>query len=217
MIFVWAFAAIAVVTVGLYYDVPLIRELKPSENLALVNIDQYGSATVLSRGSETLWYQWQTWIFIALACMLTAVICGVLIHITNQLSDEILIEKRKKLEQLTEELESSKRTFEDEKRRELQEHFRNEEKRLTELRNSALESKHHAERLQNDAEIINKQTNLSNKKQSKKNRSQLAQRDRLSEQKRLIAKFLEQSGWELDDGTPITYNAILELARKQKG
>lgn len=46
------------------------------------------------------------------------------------------------------------------------------------------------------------------------NPSQLAQLDRLREQKRLIANYLPVSGLKFADGSPVTYSELLGLARE---
>ncbi|MDE1240528.1 hypothetical protein [Vibrio aestuarianus] len=66
-----------------------------------------------------------------------------------------------------------------------------------------------------DSTILNKQTNLSNQRQEKSNRSKLAQRDRLSEQKRLLVNYLEHSNWQWNTGEKVTYQSLLREAKKQ--
>ncbi|MCG3737831.1 hypothetical protein ACXHQT_16620 [Vibrio cincinnatiensis] len=214
MILFWGLAVVVAVAAGLYYDVPFLDFLKPRDDIALVQLHASGSADILSQGPETLWYQWQSWLFIALFCLLTALISAIGIGLVRLYADDTIIKKQLELDEKIKELERSKQTFENEKRKELQDQFRREENRLTDIENRSLEYRRHAERLQADAEKTNKKTNLSNKQQSRENRSQLAQRDRLREQKKVLAKYLDQAGWTYTDGEPITYESLLREARK---
>ena len=210
----WGLAVVIAVATGLYVDVPFLNFLKPGYDIALVQLHSSGKADILSQGAETLWYQWQSWLFIALFCLVTAGISAIVIGLINEYADEKIIEKRQVLDEKIKALERSKETFEREKIEELETYYQREEKRLADIESSTWEYRSQGNKLRQEAEEINKITNVANNRQSRENRSKLAQRDRLREQKKVLAKYLDQAGWTYTDGEPITYESLLREARK---
>lgn len=216
MILFWGLAVVVAVAAGLYYDVPFLDFLKPRDDIALVQLHASGSADILSQGPETLWYQWQSWLFIGLFCVVIAFLCAIAIGIVNGYADERIIEKKQILDNKILELERSKETFERKTRKELEDALQEEDLRLSQVAKNIENDRQKANRLRFDAVQLNQKTNIANQQQNRENRSKLAQRDRLSEQKKLLSEYLKQSGWKFTDGEPITYSSLLKLAKQSK-
>ncbi len=212
----WGLVVVVAIATGVYFDIPFLRFLVPGQDIALVQIHPSGQADILARSAETLWYHWQSWLFIGLFCMVIAFICAIVIGLVNGYSDERIIEKQQILDKKILELERSKETFERKTRKELEEALQEEDLRLSQVAKNIENDRQKANRLRFDAAELNKQTNISNKSQQRENRSKLAQRDRLSEQKKLLSEYLDQSGWKFSDGELITYSSLLKLAKQSK-
>jgi hypothetical protein len=213
----WGLVVVVAIATGLYFDIPFLRFLIPGEDIALVQINQANEAKVLAQSAETLWYHWQSWLFIGLFCVVIAILCAIAIGLVNGYADEKIIEKQQILDKKILDLERLKETFEHETRKELKNAFQKEELRLNQVAKNIENDRQTANRLNLDTAKLNKQTNIANKDQQRENRSKLAQRDRLSEQKKLLSEFLEQSNWKYSDGEPITYKSLLRLAKESRG
>ncbi|ENM3943673.1 hypothetical protein ACPF37_003518 [Vibrio cholerae] len=212
----WGLTVVVAIATGLYFDIPFLRFLIPGKDIALVQIHPSGEADILARSAETLWYHWQSWLFIGLFCVVIAFLCAIAIGIVNGYADERIIEKKQILDNKILELERSKETFERKTRKELEDALQEEDLRLSQVAKNIENDRQKANRLRFDAVQLNQKTNIANQQQNRENRSKLAQRDRLSEQKKLLSEYLKQSGWKFTDGEPITYSSLLKLAKQSK-
>lgn len=80
-------------------------------------------------------------------------------------------------------------------------------------RKESIEILEEAQRLKEEAQRSKKETELKIRQHERNDRSQLAQRDRLREQKQLLIKYLESMPWVYNDGSKITYSSLIKLAK----
>ncbi len=208
------FGCLTVIVISVLFGfTSFLDYFSPSDDIgiAILESDHW---QIVAVGKSTLWYQWQIWIYIGLFCIVVAILCGLSYGIIQIKIEQQLSETKQKLDEKIAEYKRSQAEFEKEKTLQIKQGFAHERHSIEIMTQDALNADEHARAALSKAEHINKTTNHSNKAQNRKNRSKLAQRDRLSEQKRMMSEFLLQSGWTFQDGTPITYSAILDLSRK---
>ena len=208
---------IVLVLSGLFAFTSYLDYLAPSDNIgiAILKSDQQKEYwQIVTVGKSTLWYQWQLWLYIGLFFLLIVILGGLFLGFIKKISDQEIIEKKQELVDQIEELKRTQIEFEQRKTEEIEKEFVRKRLSIEKIREEALNTNKQGKLALIEAERINKRTNHSHKSQDRENRSKLSQRDRLREQKRVIAKFLQISGWKLPDGTLFTYNSLLNYARK---
>ena len=210
---IWVVLAIFLVGIGLIFGSPFLDFLAPNENIWLVDLTDQQNPNFLAKGAETLWYQWQSWGYITLSCLILIILGCIITAFTHLYVEQQLSENKRKLDEQTEALKRSKIEFEKDITKQIKQQFANERRSLNIMTQEALDTDECGRKLKIEAERLNKSTNNSHKAQNRETRSKLAQRDRLSEQKRLIAEFLPNSGWKFADDSPVTYASILKLAK----
>lgn len=211
---IWVILALILALAGLL-GAPFLNVLAPGDNVALAVFDpETNKYAIVATGSETLWHQWQTWIYIALFVLVLVIACNVIAGFIQSTVDQAIVDKKQNLDEKIAEYDRLQAEFKENTTREVKHLLVAEQQRVDQRYNDVRAESAHSRALKDHADRINKKTNIENKRQSRENRSKLAQRDRLSEQKRQIAEFLKQTGWTFQDGSPITYHALLELARE---
>ena len=206
-----------IVLSGLFAFTSYLDYLAPSDNIgiAILKSDQQKEYwQIVTVGKSTLWYQWQLWLYIGLFFLLIVILGGLFLGFIKKISDQEIIEKKQELVDQIEEFKRSQVEFEQKKTKEIEEELVQRRLSIEKIREEALNTNKQGELALREAERINKRTNHSHKSQDRENRSKLSQRDRLREQKCVIAKFLQISGWKLPDGTPFTYNSLLNYSQK---
>lgn len=206
-----------IVLSGLFAFTSYFDYFAPDDNIgiAILKSDQQGEYwEIVTTGKSTLWYQWQHWPYIGLFFLAIVALISLFLGFIKKISDQEIIEKKQELVDQIEEFKRSQVEFEQKKTKEIEEELVQRRLSIDKIREEALNTNKQGELALREAERINKRTNHSHKSQDRENRSKLSQRDRLREQKRVIAKFLQISGWKLPDGTPFTYNSLLNYSQK---
>ncbi|KYX48651.1 hypothetical protein, partial [Vibrio parahaemolyticus] len=108
---IWGFLTVIVVGLVLLFAAPFLDFLTPESTIWLVDASNSMKPVLLAQGSETLWFQWQSWSYIFIFCLVTALILGVMFNTFRTFSDASLIEAKQKLAQKSEELEKFKRQY----------------------------------------------------------------------------------------------------------
>ena len=209
----WAVLVVLLVGIGLVFGAPFLDFLAPEAGIWLVDATDTKNPVILATGSATLWHQWQVWLYLGLFCLILVALCSVIAGLIQSYVDQDLLEKKQKLNEKIAEFKRSQAKFEQQKTQEIKARLAHEYQRLRQIEHSAVTSENRARALKNHAEQINKTTNLNHNRQNRENRSKLAQRDRLREQKRLLAEYLPLSGWKYADGSTPTYNDLLKEAQ----
>lgn len=206
-----------IVLSGIFAFTSYLDYFAPGDNIgiAILKSDQQGEHwQIVTIGKSTLWYQWQIWSYIGLFFITTVALGGLFLGFIQKISDQEIIEKKQELANQIAELRKSQLEFEHKKTEEIEQELSHKRTSIEKIREKALSTNEQGKLALAKAEYINKITNYSHKSQDRENRSKLSQRDRLSEQKRVIAKFLKISGWKLPSGEPFTYNSLLKYSQK---
>lgn len=209
----WASLALILIAGGLALGSPFLDFLAPNEKIWLVELTNQQDVKLLANGAKTLWYQWQTWIYIALFCLLIVTIGSLISGFIKNSVDQQLSEKKQNLNKQIAELKQSKSEFEKEITQQIKREFAWERQSIDIMTQDALDKEQRATVALTRAEGINKATNHSLNAQDRKNHSKLSQRDRLSGQKIIIVEYLDKVEWKLSDGSHLTYAKLLELAK----
>ncbi|ELR64626.1 Hypothetical protein C942_02319 [Photobacterium marinum] len=209
----WAVLVVLLVGIGLVFGAPFLDFLAPEAGILLVDATDTKNPIILATGSATLWHQWQVWLYLGLFCLILVTLCNVIAGFIQSYVDQGLSDKKQKLDEQIAEFKRSQTLFEQQRTQEIEARLAHEYQRLEQMEHDAITSETRARTLKNHAEQINKATNLNHDKQKRENRSKLAQRDRLREQKRLLAEYLPHSGWKYADGTTPTYHDLLKEAQ----
>ena len=213
---IWGFLTVIVVGLILLFAAPFLDFLTPDSTIWLVDASKSEHPVLLAQGSETLWFQWQSWIYILLFCVAIVYICGFFVSAFRKFSDEAVLKERKKAAQKTEELERLKREFKNQITQDVQREHREEDERLRRRAHelSAMLSQAEVTRVESEKSL--KVANHIVNRQHQETQSKLGQRDRLSEQKKLIVNYLQNSNWQWTDGTKVTYQSLLREAKKAR-
>lgn len=131
-------------------------------------------------------------------------------------SDETLIEAKQKLAQKTEELETLKRQYRHKVEQDVLRAHSQEAERLKHRERELEIIQDQTATQQIESQERMKMASHAVRHQQKVTQSKLGQRDRLRDEKKLIAEFLEQSDWTFTDGTKITYRALKAVAKRHQ-
>ncbi|MDV7106395.1 hypothetical protein R3X26_18605 [Vibrio sp. TH_r3] len=198
------------------FAAPYVDWLTPSDAIWLVDKTIQNETKMLAQGANTLWYQWQSWGYIYIFLVITALTLGTIYNKIRTISDVALIEAKLKLEQKTEEMEKIKREYRDQIEQEVQNKHSQESKQLN-LKAQEL----HTIQTQIEIQKVESHENLKKanhvvRRQQQETQSKLGQRDRLRQEKKRIAEFLEKMDWKFTDGRKITYTELSRLAKEHK-
>ena len=209
----WTFLALILIAAGLALGSPFLDFLAPNEKIWLVDLSSQQDPKLLANGANTLWYQWQVWIYIALFCLLIVALGSIISGFIKNSVDQQLSEKKQNLNKQIAEIKWSKSEFEKEITQQIKQEFAWERQSIDIMTQDALDKEQRATVALTRAERINKATNHSLNAQDRKNHSKLSQRDRLSGQKMMLVEYLDKVEWKLSDGSHLTYAKLLELAK----
>lgn len=209
---IWGFLTVLMLGLALLFGAPFLDFLAPSEDIILTVFNpETEKLTILATGSETLWYQWQSWCYIVAFALILSLILAVIYHLVRILSDSALRKTKQTLVQKTKELEQ----FKHQDRESVRKEYANKKERLNHEANVIDEHLRTAMNINVESQERLKMVNHKIKRQQKETQSKLGQRDRLRDEKKLIAEYLERSHWTLSDGTKVTYNVLKKLAKEQ--
>ncbi|MDF4345980.1 hypothetical protein P3386_24385, partial [Vibrio parahaemolyticus] len=107
----WGFLTVIAAALVLLFAAPFVGFLTPEDAIWLVDTTNQSNPSILAKGASTLWYQWQSWSYIFIFCLVTALILGVMFNTFRTFSDASLIEAKQKLAQKSEELEKFKQQY----------------------------------------------------------------------------------------------------------
>ena len=213
----WGFLTVIILGLALLFGAPFLDFLAPSENMTLAmfnpNTQKY---TILTTGAETLWFQWQSWAYLFAFGFSLSLVLGSIYHMIRQLSDNSLIEAQQKLTKKTKEMEKLKCEYRSQVEMEVQHTHAQKSEQLNKRRHELDTIQRQTTELHIESQERMKRANHAVLSQQKETQSKLGQRDRLRDEKKLIAEYLERSHWTLSDGTKVTYNVLKKLAKKAK-
>ncbi|EGR4262103.1 hypothetical protein DDM98_16630 [Vibrio cholerae] len=208
----WGFLTVIAAALVLLFAAPFVGFLTPEDAIWLVDTTNQSNPSILAKGASTLWYQWQSWSYIFTFCLITACVLGLIYNAIRTFSDETLIEAKQKLAQKTEELETLKRQYRHKVEQDVLRAHAKESERLNRRERELDTIQNQAARQQTESSERLKLANHAIRRQHKETMSKLGQRDRLSNEKRLIAEYLKHAGLTLDD-EPLDYTKLKQLAR----
>ncbi|WP_421299589.1 hypothetical protein [Aeromonas veronii] len=213
---IWGFLTVIVVGLVLLFAAPFLDFLTPDSTIWLIDTSNSMKPVLLAKGSETLWFQWQSWSYIFIFCLVTALILGLMFNTLRTFSDKSLVEAKQKLAQKSEELEQFKRQYRQQVEQDVLRAHSQKAERLNKRERELDTIQVQAARQQTESSERLKLANHAVRRQHKETMSKLGQRDRLREEKKLIAEFLEQANWTFTDGTKITYSSLKEVAKRHQ-
>ncbi|HGF5020264.1 hypothetical protein P3511_22535 [Vibrio parahaemolyticus] len=190
--------------------------LTPEDAIWLVDTTNQSNPSILAKGASTLWYQWQSWSYIFTFCLITACVLGLIYNAIRTFSDETLIEAKQKLAQKTEELETLKRQYRHKVEQDVLRAHAKESERLKNKEYELDHIQHLTAEQQNESQERMKMASHAVRHQQKVTQSKLGQRDRLSNEKKLLAEYIEEMDWKFTDGSKVTYSALVKLAKENK-
>ena len=213
---IWGFLTVIVVGLILLFAAPFLDFLTPERTIWLVDASKSEHPVLLAQGSTTLWYQWQSWSYIFTFCLVTACVLGIIYNYIRTFSDETLIEARQKWAKKTEELEQIKREYRTEvEQNVLREHSQETERlKHRERELNTIQAQTATQQMESQERM--KMASHAVRHQQKVTQSKLGQRDRLSNEKRLLAEYIEEMDWKFTDGSKVTYSALVKLAKENK-
>jgi Tfp pilus assembly protein PilO len=214
---IWGLLTVIVIGLLILFAAPYLSFLAPGDHIWLVDTTIKEDPVLLAIGSETLWIQWQSWVYIFLFSLITAFILGLIYNGIRTFSDESLLEAKQELAKKKKELENIKREYQAQVEQDVVNKHAKEAKQLNKKENEIYAIKQQTENkevaLQNQIRMVNH----AHRRQNQQTQSKLGQRDRLSAEKKIMAEFLDEMDWKFTDGTKITYNALARLAKKHRG
>ena len=214
---IWGFITVIVIGLLILFAAPYLDFLAPGHHIWLVDTTIKEDPVLLATGSETLWIQWQSWIYIFLFGLVTAFILGLIYNGIRTFSDETLHEAKQELARKAKELEDIKREYQNQVKRDVVNKHAKEAKRLNRKENEINGIKKQTENKEVELQDRIRIANHVHRRQNQQTQSKLGQRDRLRTEKKIIAEFLDKIDWKFADGTKITYTALARLAKKHRG
>lgn len=194
---------------------PFIEFLAPSSQIILFDATDPTNPIILAQGANTLWYQWQIWGYLVIATIIIVSLCALITNYAKKHTDKRITERIKQLSDQMVQNQKEHREFKENTLKELKQSLDMEQTQVDERYEQVRYERIKAEDLHNKTVHMKiEMTNLS-KRQMKEVDSKLAQRDRLSEQKKQISNFLNAADWKLNEETKITYALLLKLSEKK--
>lgn len=212
----WGFLTVIAAALVLLFAAPFVVFLTPEDAIWLVDTTNQSNPSILAKGASTLWYQWQSWSYIFTFCLITACVLGLIYNAIRTFSDETLIEAKQKLAQKTEELETLKRQYRHKVEQDVLRAHAKESERLKNKEYELDHIQHLTAEQQNESQERMKMASHAVRHQQKVTQSKLGQRDRLSNEKKLLAEYIEEMDWKFTDGSKVTYSALVKLAKENK-
>jgi len=213
----WGLLTVLVVGLALLFGAPFLDFLAPSENIVLTmfnpDTEKY---TIIATGAETLWYQWQSWAYIVSFCLVLSLCLGSIDHLIRAFSDRALIAAKQKLAKKTQGLEQLQREYQHHVEQTVRHEYREEATRLTQQERLINELQQEVSELYMGSREHLKMANNATRRQQQETQSKLGQRDRLRDEKKCIAEFLDQINWTFTDGSKLTYSALKKLAKENE-
>ena len=213
---IWGLITVIVIGLLILFAAPYLSFLAPGDHIWLVDTTIKEDPVLLATGSETLWIQWQSWIYIFIFGLVVAFILGLIYNGIRTFSDETLLEAKQELTRKTKELEDIKREYQNQVEQQVVNKHSKETNRLNRKENEINGIKQQTENKEVELQDRIRKANHVHRRQNQQTQSKLGQRDRLRTEKKIIAEFLDKIDWKFSDGTKITYTALARLAKKHK-
>ena len=225
---IWIILGLVILLIAALFGAPFIELLAPNNNIYLIQyLPETDDTHLLAQGVKTLWVQWQSWGYIALFCLTLCLIGAVTSSIIRERINQKIKDEKSTLDGLIREQRTLNDSYRIKVEKEVREALENEYRAKREwLERKNIEQYQIGEQLKTERKInenikdraskLNKETNISNQKQERSNRSKLAQRDRLSVQKKLLVNYLEHSDWRWKTGEKVTYHSLLREAKRSQ-
>ena len=213
---IWGLITVIVIGLLILFAAPYLSFLAPGDHIWLVDTTIKEDPVLLATASETLWIQWQSWIYIFIFGLVVAFILGLIYNGIRTFSDETLLEAKQELTRKTKELEDIKREYQNQVEQQVVNKHSKETNRLNRKENEINGIKKQTENKEVELQERIRKANHVHRRQNQQTQSKLGQRDRLRTEKKIIAEFLDKIDWKFSDGTKITYTALARLAKKHK-
>ena len=213
---IWGLITVIVIGLLILFAAPYLSFLAPGDHIWLVDTTIKEDPVLLATGSETLWIQWQSWIYIFIFGLVVAFILGLIYNGIRTFSDETLLEAKQELTRKTKELEDIKREYQNQVEQQVVNKHSKETNRLNRKENEIYAIKQQTENKEVALQDRIRIANHAHRRQNQQTQSKLGQRNRLSAEKKIMAEFLDEIDWKFADGTKITYTALARLAKKHK-
>lgn len=206
-----------IAVIGFAYAAPFVKSLAPPETTVLVDLAK--DNIILAEGASVIWYHWQSYAYIALFVIIVCLICVLLLDFALTRTDRRVTEKVAELDEQIRSLKNTEETFIERSTLQIKASLNNEHQKI-ELKlqeyNVAQQEQERAKRelnqiKHNTAEIA-KASRIANSKTNKLSRGAMGQKNRVVNNKVMIAQFLELQNWHVG-GEKLTYGRLLDLSR----
>lgn len=164
-----------------------------------------------------MWYQdWKVWCYIVLATSAIYLICVTVFKFIDVFADNALNDAKDKLAQETAEMVRLQKEYRTQVEQDVKKKQARREQELDAMRDQlALSESESYDRIQRAEQIQNQSKHAINL-EHRETMSKLGQRDRLRNEKRILATFLDEMNWEFSDGTKMTYSTLLKMAKSHQ-
>lgn len=208
------FAIAVVVFIGAIIAAPFLPYLAPDNSIYLVQQSQSGQWNILAQGQNTLWFQWQSWLYIGLFTLSTCALISLINSLFVEWSDKELSKKKAEVEEEKKHYQELQQSYKEQCRKEADEALKETRESVNKLYEKSERAKFLANEKLSHAEQINKRTNLNVDQERRETRSKMAQRDRLREKRKNLAQLLESGVFTYNDGSVITINELDKIAKR---
>lgn len=208
MIILYSLIFVLIMMIGFLFLAPWITE----NNLVLVEVSGE-SANIVARGFDTLWYQWQSYIYIVLAILILAGLCGFIFSLARQHSDKNIKQQRQQITDIRLELIADKKSFRDRKTAEIKTNLEQEFAEITQVKNEVLEERQLASDTWYDVKNQTRLNEISNNHQQRRNRGAINQKRRALNKQNIIENYLDHAHFSVN-GQTLTYQHLLQLSKE---
>jgi TolA-binding protein len=203
--------------IGFAYAAPFVKFLAPPETTVLVDLTQ--NNTIVAEGSAVIWYHWQSYAYIALFVIIVCLICVLLLDFALTRTDRRVTEKVVELDEQIRSLKSTEETFIERNTLQIKASLNNEHEKI-ELKlqeyNFAQQEQEIAKRelnqIKHTTTELAKASKIANFKTNQFSKGAIGQKNRVVNDKVMIAQFLELQNWHIG-GEKLTYGRLLNLSR----
>lgn len=210
----WMFVIAFIIFIGAIVTAPFIPYLTPDNSIYLVQQDKSGQFHILAQGQETLWIQWQSWIYIGVFTLCLCALISLLNTLFVKWSDKELNKRKAEAQEEKKRYQERQQNYKKQCRKEANEALKETKRNVEEHYEISKKARLLAKKELSHAEQIKKKTNLNVNRERRETRSKMAQRDRLREKRKNLAQLLESGVFTYNDGSVITINELDKIAKR---
>ncbi len=194
-------------------SVPFLPDFIPSTDIVIAKMGSDNTAEILARGVETLWFSWQSYVYIFLASLVAYAITTIVMSWISAENNSRTKQLQESLEEQIASLKKTEETFVDTQTKKIRKQLDRQYQHLTDRQESCNNAQRLLNESQEQAAKLRRQTDKNNDYQAKLNTGALNQKRRAVKQKRLIIEFLEAKEWRVNDKL-LTYARLLEMSKE---